>query len=158
MERGPAGRNAPPKPRPVLVLIKALSATGRGSDRIRQEAARDLEAMGGAAWPALPALHRLLPESDFRTCRHAACIIWKLEGDLSVLPFFLQALKDTHADRAIIECLGEMGAAAESAVPLLRAFVDSAERPYIGGILEDERLRAAAVKALARITAALAGR
>ncbi|WP_328459761.1 HEAT repeat domain-containing protein [Actinoplanes sp. NBC_00393] len=104
--------------------------------------------------PAGAPLAELLPPLFTSTVR-AAVAYWHVTGDAApVVPVLLRHLTGGPSGLIAVECLGTIGPAAEAAVPVLRAAVES---PYrlspagYDGVRQDEAWRDACAAALARI-------
>ena len=86
--------------------------------------------LGDKGRVALPQLEEMLRHDDIRVRVRAAGAIWKLASRTNeVLPVLLAALQDESihrggARRFAAEALGDMGPAAEAAVPLLQAMLN----------------------------------
>jgi HEAT repeat protein len=109
------------------VLMADLSSTNAGRAHLTAQIVGHLGDSGRAALPQLAAL---LKHPDVRVRVRAAEAIWKLDGRTNdVLPVLLAALQDDSLHRGggrrfAAEALGQMGAVAEDAVPLLEALLN----------------------------------
>jgi HEAT repeat protein len=151
----PGGNDLVPAPRinrSVNQWISILDAVGPKTSQHRRDAIRALDHAGEAARPALPSVRRAFEDEDPWIRLHAARIIWRLERDPSLLPFFIELLREKASDLLVHDTLSSMGSLAAPAIPYLRAFLDSETRPcqsdYFGAIENDERHCEAALRTL----------
>ncbi len=95
---------------------------------VRNEAVRRLEVSGDQS--AVPALIEALREDDSPFVRASAARTLGKLGSADAAPALVEALQDEafHVRQAAIWSLGEIGAAAEPALPALRALLESPER------------------------------
>jgi hypothetical protein len=94
----------------------------------RQLSAMLLGELGPRATNALPNLERALDNREIWLPIFAAKAIWKISSDAtSVLPWLTKALKDSNqtGQMLTLNVLGEMGPAAEPAVPAIREVMQS---------------------------------
>lgn len=144
---------------PELAAILQVKGKARGVSASFEcaEAAACLELRGPAAAAALPVLRQALEHELHWVRVFAARALWEITGEAAaVVPLLTRELAGHPADYVILDCLGEMGPQARTAVPRLQEMVKGEERVLRSGSLdewvdEDEGLRAAAGEALARI-------
>jgi hypothetical protein len=149
-----------PLPGTVDDLIAALTALAdaplHSGERTKLRALLfTLRTHGAAARAALPVVRRLVTHGDY--FEEAVRLWWTLapeEGE--AITVAVMGRSRGLPTVAMIELLGEISAQASGAVDLLTRFVQSELRggeliSYGMNIADDERLRAAAVRALARI-------
>jgi hypothetical protein len=128
------------------------------SDRVEPEALEVLAAVGPAAGDLAGLLPRKFDSDDARQALWAAVAYWKLTADpVPVVPVLLRFLNCGPRGMVAVQCLGDIGPAAEAAAPVLRAAVESPYRQWqlsVGedGVRQDEAWRDACSAALARIS------
>jgi HEAT repeat protein len=144
------------------VLIESLQPGGKN----RSQAAEVLGEIGTAARDAVPALRACLEDRSFHSRwvkLQAARAIWRIDRSTEgSLPVFIGLLGDPGQVGALVatqaaEALGEMGAVAMEAIPVLRAALAEDVRPF-GGIVDeivirDEAFCSTVAEALRRIVA-----
>lgn len=144
---------------PAGVYVQQLSASGFANQNARRRAAAALLQMGEAARVALPEIRTALLLSEFENAFPLACLIWALERDESLLPYFEEALNRRRECVPALERLAEMGAAAAALLPKVQRLATARERPLRhqcppGDVIYfDEEMQDAARRALARIEA-----
>lgn len=125
------------------------------------EAATALEFIGPSATEAVPALSQSLDSNDHWLRVRAARALWKITGNVAaVLPTLWDELKCRPAGLLVLDCLGDMGSAAQEVIPTLRQIIASEVRLVEVGSMnewidEDEAFLDAAQRALNRIQADL---
>lgn len=103
---------------------------------VRLNAAHALGQAGQEARDAVPALITVtLRDPDFRVRLEAAVSLWKIDKHVPpVVPVLIQALR--HSDELVrwiaADCLGEIGPAAQEAIPALRAAL---EQPFKANLI-----------------------
>ncbi len=126
-------------------------------------AAQGVAELGATAAPAAERLRELLADAPVWVRLHAAEALWRAVGDIEATLPVLLALWDqnAHVRVHVACCVGEMGAAAGAAAPLLRRELGQVRRhnhdPHgysSDAVRADEALLRACSKALTRITGA----
>ncbi len=145
----------------VRQLAAVLERTGRlnGADNeyACAEAAACLELHGPSARAAVPALRSALDHELHWVRIFAARALWKIESKADeVLPVLLAEIQCSPPGLVAVDGLGEMGRAAQAAIPKLHQLVDMETRPAEMGTIqdwidEDEGFQVAARQALERI-------
>jgi HEAT repeat protein len=144
---------------PVLTAILESQRDGRMlvAQWACSYAAEFLGLMGPSARPAVPLLRAMMTHELHWVRVHSARSLWRIEGKAEeLLPVLLQELECRPAGLVVLECLGEMGPLARSAVPALEQIIHSEVRlPKHGAfdswVDDDEAFAAAAARALERI-------
>ena len=144
-------------PRPLLDLAHELPDELHGARWLVLEY---LEGAGRAGEPLVPWLRMQLAHRDQWHRVPAARALWRITGDSTlVLPVLLDAAAPTEAGMLAVECLAEIGPVAPQILSRLREWLASdrrlGEMSSVDDIVQwDESFRAAAERALARITTA----
>lgn len=132
-------------PTPIPAFVAALDDE---DESVRQYAAHALGAWGPAAGAAVPKLLGVLKSEDGRARLAAASAIWRMDSAQcpKLVPVLMELVgKPDQVNESAngARLLGEMGASAAAAVPLLKRVAADAER--------DDRTREEARKALSKI-------
>ncbi|PQO40077.1 HEAT repeat domain-containing protein [Blastopirellula marina] len=155
----------PKRKRRVADLIAILQGTAPNQAKIgeyeRAAAAAELEFLGTAAAEAVPALRKGLQEDSQWMRVHAARALWAIAGEVDeTLPILKEDLLGRPAGLLALDCLGQMGRHAESALPQIREIIDADLRFVNSGIAndiidDDESFQETARVVLAKIEAEL---
>jgi len=142
------------------VLIELLQPGGKN----RSLAADVLGEIGNAARDAVRALRACLEDRSFHSMwvkLQAARAIWRIDRSTDgSLPVLLGLLRDLGQVGALVatqaaEALGEMGAVAREAIPVLRAALAGDVRPFRGSadeiMIQDEAFCSTVAESLRRI-------
>jgi HEAT repeat protein len=124
-------------------LDALIQGLGDWQEPVREDAVVALGKLGDFAQPAVPTLRKILDNRRIAARVATARALWGLTHDAdATVPVLIEALEDPNAAIPAAEFLGEIGPAAEKAVPALSvAFVKG-----------EPELREAAMKAVEKIT------
>jgi HEAT repeat protein len=154
-------RLAPDREETIAALIEALHdlsppSNGRETQFTREDAALELAKLGAKAKSAVPDLTNVLTDPNDSVREAAATALWKIERNSSVVPALAECLdgaRDYQTCLRLLQLLGEIGAPAKAAVPVI---VKKIEDPGVPFVPPNVDFGKAALEALTKIDPAAA--